>query len=137
MDDHFFNRVGKSEGLFDLLIENSDKLGVASEWIVELEKLRDARVSGDVFIWGSGQQCEAIIKRIQRHPDNKLCIKGVVDSHSHNWGKQTLKFLVESPDKVSADANIIIGSSNYYAEIYQQIVKTGISPNKIVPNIFL
>ncbi|MDA9649334.1 radical SAM protein [Alphaproteobacteria bacterium] len=138
MDDHFFNRVGQTQSLFELFGTLSNDRGRSYNLLQELNGAFENRLSGPVVLWGTGQQSEVLMKRIARNGQSLLQVKAFVDSNPEKWGTKLLKKEILAPDDIAvSDCGIIIASSNYYSEIYQKIVKTGISPTRIIPNIFI
>ena len=124
--------------MFNILKELTETFSNDPSWLDELEKIFHSRSQKELFLWGSGQQAEVLINRIENHPDKALKISGVIDSNPGKWGKKIRGKTIQSPAEITnRDTNIIIASSNYYAEIYQQITKNKICSRRILPNIFL
>lgn len=138
LDDHFFNRVKKRSSLFELLGQLSVDLGHCTSWLEELDQKFSTGSVRKVVLWGSGQQSELLYKRITGHAKKRYEVLGVTDSSQNRWGCKVGSHIVENPTKFDFDnCGIIIASSNYYGEIYGQIIRCGISRDAILPNIFL
>lgn len=138
MDDHFFNRVGQRQSLFELFKTLSIERGGESQLLQELNGAFESRMAKPVVLWGTGQQSEVLVKRIARNSQSLFQVDAFVDSNPDKWGIKLLNRDVWAPqDVVKSDCGIVIASSNYYSEIYQQIVKIGINPSRIIPNIFI
>ena len=137
MDDHFFNRIEKSTSLFALLLELNEKYGNSNQWIEQLGKNLQRFNLNNVVIWGSGQQCRLILNRIQEQSESNFDVKAIIDANPSRWGQKINGYDIISPEAIPPKANIIIGSSNYYSDIYQQIISQKIEPTRIIPNIFV
>tara|TARA_B100000242_G_C43039706_1_gene484964 strand:+ start:686 stop:1999 length:1314 start_codon:yes stop_codon:yes gene_type:complete len=138
MDDHFFNRVGQTQSLFELFTALSTERGSDDHLLQKLDGAVRNRVSGPVVLWGTGQQSKVLMNRIARNGKSLFQVNAFVDSNPESWGSEFLKKDVLAPkDIAESDCGILIASSNYYSEIYQRIVKAGISPTRIIPNILV
>ena len=135
MDDHFFNRTQGNESLISCLHSLSNGKNRIGGWVDEVLQLFKSKNSSKLVIWGTGQQAEALIRRIMKQGQLEWEIECVVDTNSERWGQSFLSFEIKSPDEITDDCDILIGSSNYYGEIYGHILEKNISPQRILPNI--
>lgn len=135
MDDHFFNRVNGTESLFSRLQELSKKFKSNGNWLERVSAIVTARRTSKIVVWGTGQQAEILINRIARRQNPTFQIYGIVDSNPDKWGEKFMGHSISAPEDIDDDCNIIIGSSNYYADIYGQVANHGIDPKRILPNI--
>ena len=91
MDDHFFNRVGQTQSLFDLFTALSTERGRNDRLLEKLNSKVRNRVSGPVVLWGTGQQSEVLVKRLTRNGQSSFQVSAFVDSNPETWGTEFLK----------------------------------------------
>lgn len=90
----------------------------------------------NIVIFGAGDHTKQLLK----FPElKKVNIDFIVDNNKQKWNTEFCNYKVYPPEKIDNKVeNILISSKSFEKEIYEQLIKMGISKNKIfrlyIPN---
>ena len=106
------------------------------ELINNLESIKKLQ-GNKIIIWGAGDTGRELIKNSFFLKFKKLTIDYFVDKFKFN-STMSNKFEIKHPENIlNNDKPILIASSAYNQEIYNEIISMGIKKERIIDNIFL
>ena len=91
--------------------------------------LEGAAKQSRIVLFGAGSYAHMILQLPEVGPDLIEC---VVDNNSSRWGSDIYGVPIRSPDAVAPEADLIVVASSYHHEIREQLLKMGVSDDRIV-----
>ena len=129
LDDHVRPRISKiSKKIFN----EKTYLNLNSEQINKtFEKIKYTKNNlSEIIVWGIGEYANLLLDNSVTFSDTK--VKFFVDSNPHKQGTIFRKSKVLKPDEIQNHNNpILIASSFWYHEIYENLISCGIEKSRI------
>ena len=123
-DDHVSSRVRDIQQSFPKKIE---------------DYLQSANVNKlEVMIWGTGTFADFLINSSSNIKNKVITVAGVIDEDELMIGKKFHSYEIFNPDILNnTESYLVIGSSNFYGEIYRKVISMGFDKSKILPSFLL
>jgi len=123
-DDHVSSRVRDIQQSFPKKIE---------------DYLQSANVNKlEVMIWGTGTFADFLINSSSNIKNKVIAVAGVIDEDELMIGKKFHSYEIFNPDILNnTESYLVIGSSNFYGEIYRKVISMGFDKSKILPSFLL
>ena len=91
----------------------------------------------DIVIWGTGDTARQMIKKSLFFENNNVKIHYFVDSDKSRHGKYINNIEIKNPNEIKkSNHSIIIASTIYYRNIYNQLANMGIKKDRIMGSLF-
>ena len=130
LDDHIFARL-KKRG-FSALNEAEAGAGNSREIGSRIQRYLDRFAGSDVILWGTGEFARRLLGNSSFR--QKFNVVEVVDPTKDRHGRDFGGFeICPVTDVTDSDMNIVIGSVNFYGEVFNELKRMNVDRSRIVP----
>ena len=130
LDDHIFARLKKVG--FSTLKEAEFGNGNRQDIKAKIQQYLDRFAGSDVILWGTGEFARRLLKNTSFR--QKFNVVEVVDPTRDRHGRDFGGYEVYPVTNVTkSDMNIVIGSVNFYGEVFNELKRMNVDKSRVVP----
>ena len=130
LDDHIFARLKKVG--FSTLKEAEFGNGNSQDIKVKIQQYLDRFAGSDVILWGTGEFARRLLRNTSFR--QKFNVVEVVDPTRDRHGRDFGGYEVYPVTNVTkSDMNIVIGSVNFYGEVFNELKRMNVDKSRVVP----